>query len=205
MTERPPADLTSLHVARATAGSREAREFLIERFTPPLLAQARLRLARTHGLGLEPEDLVQEVWRITLPRLPDLRARDGRWTPVLLKFLATTLLRQINQALRRRLQRGGAAAEPGGASESRVDVADEVSGVVTRLHRAQAGAVLQAAIEELPPGERDVLVLRGIEQLPNGEVARQLGIDDSMVTRRYQKALQHLRERLPDSVFADLD
>jgi DNA-directed RNA polymerase specialized sigma24 family protein len=49
-----------------------------------------------------------------------------------------------------------------------------------------------------------VLLLRGIEQLPNKEVARLLGVDDATATRRYQKALERMRQALPGSIFAEL-
>ena len=49
------------------------------------------------------------------------------------------------------------------------------------------------------------ILLRGIEQLANGEVARRLELSDSAVTRRFQAALQQLREALPDSVFDEID
>lgn len=48
-------------------------------------------------------------------------------------------------------------------------------------------------------------MLRGIEQHSNREVARMLGLDDAQVTRRYQRALQHVRAALPESVFAELE
>ena len=64
---------------------------------------------------------------------------------------------------------------------------------------------MQQALAALPEPLREVLVLRGIEQMPNGEVARRLELSDSAVTRRFQAALQQLREALPDSVFDEID
>lgn len=202
-----PADLTTLHVRRAVAGDSDSRSFLIEKFTPLLLVQARYRLIGAAARHCEPEDLVQETWAITLPRLHDLRARDDRLTPVLLKFLATTLLRCATQVLRRHVLRRPAAA-PAGDDASRGDpvaqLPHEVSGVVTRLCRRDHLDAVQAAIAALPREEQEVLVLRGIEQHGNGEVARMLGVEDSTVTRRYQKALTALRAALPESIVSEL-
>jgi RNA polymerase sigma factor (sigma-70 family) len=64
---------------------------------------------------------------------------------------------------------------------------------------------VQEALAGLDADERAVVVLRGIEQLPNGEVARLLGVDDSLATRRWQRALVRLKELLPDSVFGELE
>lgn len=205
-----PSDLTTLHVRRAVAGDSDSRAFLIEKFTPLLLVQARYRLVGAAARHCEPEDLVQETWAITLPRLQDLRAREERLTPVLLKFLATTLLRCATQVLRKHVLRRPPAASLGGSDDSTTAdpvaaLADDVSGVVTRLCRRDRTDALQAAIAGLPREEQEVLVLRGIEQHANREVAQMLGIDDSSVTRRYQKALTALRSSLPDSIVDELE
>jgi RNA polymerase sigma factor (sigma-70 family) len=195
----PDADLTSLRIGRAVAGDDDSCAWLIGRFTPALLAQARYRLRGAMGRVCEPDDLVQDVWAITLPRLTDLRARDGRWTPVLLKFLATTLLRRVHHLARRRARDGAADGGTDGG-----EPLAEWTGVVTRVHRRDAHDAVHDAIAELSEVDREVLVLRGIEQHDNGEVARLLGVPDSTVTRRFQRALERLRAALPDSIFSDL-
>lgn len=190
-----------MHVGRAVGGDRHSQGWLIERLSPLLLTQARYRLRGRLATVCEPEDLVQEVWSIALPRLPDLSPRDGRWTPVLLRFLSTTLLRRLNHLVRKHLT----------GKPTRDDADDlaalpaDVSGVLTRIERVDRGAAVQQALADLPEPLREVLVLRGIEQLANGEVARRLELSDSAVTRRFQAALQQLREALPDSVFDEID
>lgn len=202
-----PLDLTSLHIARATKGEPASRAWIVERFTPVLLAQARYRLRGPLAQTCDAFDLVQDVWAITLPRLPDLRSRDGRWTPVVLKFLSTTLLRQINHLLRKQIaNRARGAPTPAGDEQPRIAaVPADVTGVVTRLDRNAAADALHRALDALPDDEREAVLLRGIEQLSNREVARTLGVADHVVTRRYQRALARLREELPDSVFCEID
>jgi RNA polymerase sigma factor (sigma-70 family) len=204
----PLPDLTSAHVARAAAGDAQSRAFLVERFTPVLLAQARYRLQGPLLQVCEPPDLVQDVWAIALPRLPDLREREGRWTPVLLKFLSTTLLRLVNHLLRKHISGRPRAVAVDGSSDAPSPVEAlpaEVSGVITRMCRQQKIDAVQQALAELAEEDRAVVVLRGIEQLQNREVARLLGIDDSLATRRWQRALVRLKELLPDSVFGELE
>ncbi len=199
-------DPTSSCIAGAAAGDLPSQARLVERFTPVLLAQARYRMQ--HVRGCEPEDVVQETWAHALPRLRDLVPRDGRWTPVLLRFLSVVLLRTVNDLLRRSIRRRGGDVGHGGEAPSHADAIGqapaEISGIVTRLARADRACAVQTAVSALPPDEREVLVLRGIEQLPNRDVARLLGVDDSAVTRRYQRALQRLKDALPDSVLAEL-
>ncbi|MCU0864063.1 MAG: sigma-70 family RNA polymerase sigma factor [Planctomycetes bacterium] len=201
-------DPTSVCIAGAVAGDTASRDFLVERFSPVLLVQARYRM-QSLVRGAEPEDVVQETWAAALPKLRDLRPRDGRWTPVLLKFLSVILLRAVNELLRRSLRRRGGDVGRGGDPATAVDPLAQlpaaVSGIVTRLARSDRGCLVQQALARLAPDEREVVVLRGIEQLPNREVARMLGIDDSAVTRRFQRAMQRLRDLLPGSVFDEME
>lgn len=193
-------DLTSLHIARARSGDSQSREFLVDRFGPVLLAQANYRLRGKLRSLCEPEDLVQEVWVTVLPRLPDLNARDGRWTPVILRFLATTLVRKVNHLLRKRIAVAHDNPVPSHAPGS----AAQQPGVVSHACRREQWTTVCTAIEQLSADEQELLVLRGIEQLSNQEIARKLGIQDYEATRRYQRALARLRTSLPESVFAEM-
>lgn len=195
-----PNDLTSLHIARARSGDPQSREFLVDRFGPILLAQANYRLSGKLRSLCEPEDLVQEVWVTVLPRLSDLTARDGRWTPVVLRFFATTLVRKINHLLRKRIAVTGGDATPSTAP----GLAARQPGVVSHASRREQWTTVQTAIAQLSADEQEVLVLRGIEQVSNQEIARKLGIQDYEATRRYQRALARLRTSLPESVFAEM-
>ena len=98
-----PDDLTSLHVQRAIQGDDGSRSWIVEHFSPVLLLQARYRLRGRRISCCEPEDLFDEVWAVALARLPQPRPREDRWTPVFVKFLSTTLMLQLNMAVRRHL------------------------------------------------------------------------------------------------------
>jgi RNA polymerase sigma-70 factor (ECF subfamily) len=203
------ADLTSVHVRRAQAGEEESRAWIVARFSPLLRIQADYRLRGRLRRLYDPEDLVDEVWAVALPRLADLRARNAHLGPVLLKFLGTTLLHKTNNLLRRALRAGptepslpGVSGSAGGDPLDRLPA--DVSGVLTRARRDEAREAVRAAIERLGPAEREVVVLRGIEQVSNQEAARALGAGPSTVAMRYRSALGKLRALLPDSVFDEL-
>lgn len=192
-------DLTSLHIARAVDGDATSRAFLVERFSPVLMAQAEYRLRGELRASVEPADLVHDVWLVTLPRLPDLQARDGRWTPVVLRFLATTLMRKVQGLLRARIAAPTDAATSGDLAALARD-----PGVVTQVLHGERAQAVRMAIDALPADQRELLVLRGVEQLSNGAIARKLGIPDYEATRRYQRALASLRAALPGSLFDEL-
>ena len=107
-----PDAVTTIHVQRAKHGDEASLDWVVRRFTPLLLAQARYRLGASLRTHYDPEDLVSEVWAIALPRLPDLTVRDGRATPVLVKFLATTLLFRVNSLMRKLAARSGRLGLP---------------------------------------------------------------------------------------------
>ena len=62
--------------------------------------------------------------------------------------------------------------------------------------QAEQLALLRESMEQMNEIDREVLVLRHMEQMTNGEVAAALGIDKSAATKRYIRALKRIRERI---------
>jgi len=193
--------LTTMHVQRARTGDAESVGWIVERFTPVLLAQARYRLPPSVAAVHEPADVVQDVWVRVLPRLELLGERDGRHTPVLMAYLSTALLRWINTLITRQLRRGTPRSTD---EETAPTLAAETLGAVRRASLSESHARVMEHIERLDDRHREVLVLRGIEQRAPADVARLLDISTNLVAQRYRRALAELRSRLPRSLFDDL-
>lgn len=199
---------TSLHLAKALGGEASAWNSVVERVTPWLLAQVRERLGGSIGSVVDPEDVVQEAWSIVLPRLHELEARGGRHLPVLLRFLATTSLRIVNNHRRRSLRRGEVHLETRGSGMGGSGGNDpwaETLGVVARVAQGEAALELQRQLARLEEEPRRVLVLRGIEQHSTRSVAEQLGLTPNAVSLRYRRALEKLRGHLSRDLFEVLD
>lgn len=198
--------LTSLHVRRALRGDAGSLAWVVTRFSPLLLAQARYRLGARLRQLYEPHDLVNDVWLRALPRLAGIDARDGRITPVVLRFLSTTLLNRVSDLFDKHL-RGKPLTTAVSADASDTGtlpaLATESTAIVGRAVRSENGEALRRVLDELEPRDREVLVLRGIEQRDNREVAAQLGIDPDAASTRYRRALARVRERLPPALTAD--
>jgi RNA polymerase sigma-70 factor (ECF subfamily) len=64
--------------------------------------------------------------------------------------------------------------------------------------RADAFSIVQGAIEQMDPIDREVLALRHFEELTNSEVAETLGIEQKAASIRYVRALRRLKEILAD-------
>ncbi len=65
--------------------------------------------------------------------------------------------------------------------------------------RSERLAMLQEAIGNMDPIDREILALRHFEQLSNVEVAQVLGIKKTTASNRYVRALKRLRECLDAS------
>lgn len=199
-----PLALTSYHLRRARGGDEESLTWLIRRLSPLLLAAAEHRLSRTLRVLYDPEDIVADVWLVALPRLAELPDRDERFTPVLLRFLTTTLSYRIQNLVQKHIQGkpprhlGEEGQDPFGG------VAARTTDVVRRAAQREAQDMVTAAIGRLEPPDRDILILRGIEQHPYQEIGVVLGADPKVLAVRYARALERLRRVLPGSVFEEL-
>jgi len=203
-----PVNATSIHVRAAEAGDVESLDWVVRRFSPVLLAQAAYRLGPKLRVHCEPEDLVSEVWAIALPRLGDLSMREGRSTPVLMRFLATTLLYRVNDLVRRYVKGPAGRRESHGGDPARDPLgglAAPATDVVRRAVRDEAHRIVLSALEQLDPVDREVIVLRAIEQNSNKTAALLLGLSPSAASMRYRRALTRIRSRLPASVFDEID
>lgn len=190
-----------MQLQAAIGGDRDSLGWLVAHLSPLLLAQARWRLGSGLASSCEPEDLVQEAWLVALPRLRELKARQGRTTPVLLRFLATTIVHRVNNLARERLRTGGRA---GGVPAAPDAVVDDRTGVVTAAVRSERRQQLLTVIDGLEPIDREVLLLRGVEQRSQQTTGELLSISGDAVAMRFGRALARLRSHLPDSLLDEL-
>ncbi len=201
--------LTTIQVRAAAGGDADSLEWVVRHLTPWLLAAARYRLGPRLRAICDPEDVVADVWTITLPRLAELAARGERATPVLLKFMSTTLLHRVNRLLERHVLGKPAVVSPDdGASQASRGGIEQLpelaTAVVSRVARAERRDAVLAAIDALGDADREILILRGIEQRPLAAVAAELDLEPGTVAVRFHRALKRLRAALPDPVVAEL-
>jgi RNA polymerase sigma factor (sigma-70 family) len=75
-------------------------------------------------------------------------------------------------------------------------VLDETGGPETEYLRNLFWEALQAALDELPPEQRDVFVMTELEGIPFKEIAEAAGVSVNTLLSRKRYAVLHLRERL---------
>lgn len=211
MSEREPGsgEETTLHVRRArrgTVGSGESVSWLVARFTPVLIEQARYQLGSAGRGSIDPEDLAMDVWQRVLPRMPDLEERSGRLTPVFVKFLSIVLKNRTQDVLAkhrrgRTVDLGGEEGEPDPLQQ--LPSADR--GVVSLAMADEEFLQVRGYLDRLDEQDREIIVLRGIEQLDYAEIAQQLAIAEATLRKRYSRAIKKVRDDMPQSVFVEFD
>jgi RNA polymerase sigma-70 factor (ECF subfamily) len=206
-SQDPPTDgsehlLTTQHVHAARLGDAASLEWLVARLSPLLRELAAHRLGPVLRSHCDPDDLVNDAWLAAIPKLAQLTAQQGRYTPVLLRYLGNTILFRIEKLVRKHARQTPQAAA---ADEPPPEVPAEASGAITRAVRAEQRDLVREALAALEPGDREVLLLRGVEQMSTNAVAVVLAATPAAVSKRYQRALLRLRTALPGSVFDELD
>jgi RNA polymerase sigma-70 factor (ECF subfamily) len=154
------------------------------------LAPLRRYLTRFLGDANEAQDIAHDAYLRVYPK-------EGKTPPDNPQAFLYTTARNlaINRIKRRQIA-------PFNSQEAHADVAPSpLPGVVQQVMARQELGQLEAAIAELPPGCRAVLLLRKVELLSHQEIADQLGIAISTVEKQHARALRLLRTAL--SVHSD--
>ena len=194
-------------VDRARGGDREARQQLLVRHRKRLRQMVALRMDRRLTARVDPSDVVQEALADAAQELSDyLRTRPPPFYPWLRQLAWERLIelhRRHLHAQRRSVRREDPEflALP---DESAVQLAQRLlapgSSPSERLLREELRDRVQAALAQLSPRDREVLVLRHLEQLSTNETAAALGITQGAVKTRHLRALERLRSLLGDDL-----
>jgi RNA polymerase sigma-70 factor, ECF subfamily len=200
MSPAPP-DTEEL-LERSVRGDATARQELLVCHRARLRRMVAVHLDRRLSARVDPSDVVQEALANAARHLDEyLRDRPLPFYPWLRQFAWERLckLHRLHiHAKRRSINR----EEPdmplpnesvrqlahrllaGGTSPSR------------RLSRQEQREQVHAALAELAPQDREILVMRHLEQMETAEIAAALGISEGAVRNRQFRALMRLRTLL---------
>jgi RNA polymerase sigma-70 factor (ECF subfamily) len=173
-------------IARVVAGSREDFEVLVRRHNQRLFRAARAIVKADD----EAEDVVQQTWLEVFRHLPQFRG-DAQFTT-----WATRIC--VNAALAHARKRPVIA-----------EVTDEIAADAApddTVDREQLGRLLEACLQRLPQGNREVMVLRDVLELDTAETAELLHLSEEAVRVRLHRAraavAADLTERMIDKVYS---
>lgn len=198
-------DDTGELLERAGRGEPDAVDRLLERYRQRLQQMVAVRMDRRLASRIDASDVVQEALAEAANRLLDYLRR--RPLPFYL------WLRQIAWQRLADLSRRHLAAERravGREAFSQVQLSDASAmqlahGMIWsgtspsgRLRREEQKRLVRAALARLEPADREVLVLRHLEQLSTSEVAAVLKIAEPTVRYRHRRALERLADSLAE-------
>jgi RNA polymerase sigma-70 factor (ECF subfamily) len=192
---------------QASQGDDQARSKLLARHQRRLLRMIEVHFDRRLLPRVDPSDVVQDALADAVQQLSDyLRHRPLPFYP----WLRQLALDRLAELRRRHLraQRRTIDREEGPAhllsDESALELAGRLlargSNPSDRLQREELRNCLRAALARLPERDREVLVLRHLEQLSVEEIAAIRRITRGAVYTRHLRALERLRTLLGDDV-----
>ena len=199
----PPGQVPDL-ISRAAEGDREARVELLERYRDRLRRMVALRLDPRLQGRVDASDVIQEGYLDALRRLEEYTRDPAVPFYIWLRFLVG---QRVAEQHRRHLGSSGRdvgrevsiyrGAMPGASTGA---LAARLLGKLTSPSpaalRAERKLRLQEALNRMDPIDREVLVLRHYEQMTNVDAAAALGLDRSVASKRYTRALVRLKEIL---------
>ncbi len=98
-------------------------------------------------------------------------------------------------------QRSLSLEAPGAiGAEDGVTLGDRIGREDENLERVETKEMLDRVMAHLTPRERTILALRFVEQLPQTEVAKRLGISQMHVSRLQRAAVDHLRREFGSEI-----
>src|SRR5262245_18747784 len=182
---------------RAGDGDASARDELLHRHRPRLRKLVALRLDRRLIARVDPSDVVQDTFADATRKLAAyLNRRPLPFYPWL-RQLALERMKRLHREHVRAAKRSvtrEACALASLPDDSALELIDQLrrsgSSVGSRLRREELRSCLRSALDRLSPADREVLVLRHIEQLNTAEVAAILNITESAVKMRFLRAVE---------------
>jgi RNA polymerase sigma-70 factor (ECF subfamily) len=186
-------------LGRCAAGESAAVDALLARHRPKLRRMAAVRMDRRLAARLDPSDLVQDVLAEAARRLPRYtRERPLPFYPWLRRLAWDRLieLQQQHVHARRRTVSREVALPDASADALARQIVETETGPAGRLLREEARRRVRAALEGLEPQDREVLVLRHLEQMSVAEIAALLAVSEGAVKMRRLRAIRRLRDAL---------
>lgn len=174
-------------ICRAARGDAEAFRQLVEAYQTPAYRLA----ARMCGPD-SAEDVTQEAFLAAWRALPEFRG-DCRFS--------TWLYRLVSNAAIDCLRREKKHRDTGDVDD--LELPDGGPSLQEQAERSDTRDAVRRALDRLSPEHRQVLLLRFMQELDYGEIARALNVSEGTVKSRINRAKSKLREVLAAGNFFD--
>jgi len=185
-----PGDVdTDRLLKRARGGDRSAVEQLLDKYRGRLRGMVAVRMDDRLSARVDPSDVVQEALMVASERLPSYLAHPTLPFYLWLRRIAWERLVDLHRRHIRADRRSVLREEPLAISgDSAIQLADRLfaggTGPLKRLLRAELVARIRAAVGRLAEGDREILLLRHLEQLKLVDCALVLQISQTAAKKR---------------------
>lgn len=187
-------------------GGEEAVAEMFAHYRGKLLRMVALRLDDRLLSKVDCEDILQEAFVTASRRVGDYLDRPMVPVFVWLRQVTTQILIDTHRRylstqrrdVRQEVTRCRAEGPEGGSVCVVSHLADSLTSPSQHAVRQESLGDMRAALDQLSEMDREVLVLRHLEELGNNEVAEILGIDKYAASKRYLRALARLRQAMPE-------
>ena len=204
MGDRRPRDAELSALRNAGANRDETLGELFEQHRRRLLRMIHVRMDARVKERVGASDVLQETYLEISRRIGDYLAHPNMPFFLWLRFLTAQKLAALHRhhvgTQKRDVRRQvpiNRAAFPRASSAILADRllarGESPSQVAVR---AEMRRQVEEALDEMRPGDREVLVMRHFEEMSNVETAEELSIDPSAASKRYLRALNRLRQIL---------
>jgi RNA polymerase sigma-70 factor (ECF subfamily) len=191
----------------AARGDNAARQALLVRYRDRLRRMVTVHLDRRLAARVDPSDVVQEALAEADQRLSDYaRRRPIPFYPWLRQLAWERLVEQYRRHLRAgkrsvRHEEPDVLALPDESADLLAgQLVDRGASPSEHVLREELCARVRTALARLAPGDRQVLVLRHLEQLSTADAAAVLGVGQAAFKSRHLRALQRLRSLLHSDI-----
>jgi RNA polymerase sigma-70 factor (ECF subfamily) len=201
----PTDEQTQQLIAQAADGDDEAANRLLQRHRPALRRLVAVRMDRAMSRRVDASDIVQDVLLEASGRMADY-LRDPvmpfhLWLRQMAKDRMIDLHRR-HHAQRRDVDRERPLTRRGYPDQSSLDLAAqlkdaELTPAAATIRKELEGRFLEA-LDDLEENDREIIIMRHVEQLGNSEVAEALELSPAAAGMRYVRALRRLRAILAE-------
>jgi len=185
-------NLLTERIAQCQQGQAEAFTWLVAEYGPRLYGY----FVRQAGSTGDAEDLLQETFVKVVAHIKDYR-HQGRFEAWLFR-LAANLLRDRGRRQRRQLQSLGKLMPLADPATDGPTVASPQAGPSEQAQLAEFRDRLQAALQQLPQLDREIILLRYYGGLSFKEIAQHLDLPLGTALTKVHRGLKHLQRILGD-------
>ena len=154
---------------------------------------------------VNPSDVVQNAWVDAVQRFRKGQLPDSDSVKTWIRFLVIQSVKTFQRlhlgtskrtAIREISPSGDLSSENATGVCLLDSLSESVAGPSTQVAQQETSKLLRDTMDQLPPMDREILLLRHVEGLSNQECADRLGLTVSAASKRYNRAIDELESHL---------